>query len=70
MCTCVRMYVCMYMYVFKFYPKEGVELDPLIKEISFNISYSWKFLARRLGFSDTDIDAIEYANPHELKEKI
>ena len=54
----------------KFSPKEGVELDPLIKEISSNIGYSWKFLARRLGFPDTDIDAIEYANPHELKEQI
>ncbi len=58
---------------FNFYSITGPasdELDVLISRVSDNIGLSWIVLARSLGFSDTDIDSIEYRNPRELKEQI
>ena len=49
---------------------EGEELEMLIKQISDNIGLEWCFLARSLGFTQTDIDGIEYANPRNLREQI
>ena len=46
------------------------DLDVFIAEISKHICYDWKFLARPLGFEQTDIDAIEYKDMRNLREQI
>ena len=48
----------------------AIDLDSFISEISKHIGLTWKFLARELGFSQTDIDAIEYKDVRNLKEQI
>ena len=48
----------------------AIDLDSFICEISKHIGLTWKFLARELGFSQTDIDAIEYKDVMNLKEQI
>ena len=48
----------------------AIDLDSFIIEISKHIGLTWKFLARELGFSQTDIDAIEYKDVRNLKEQI
>ena len=45
-------------------------MDEAIKIIERKIGKNWKGLARALDFGQTDIDAITYANPHDLKECI
>lgn len=45
-------------------------VNEAIKIIEKKIGKSWKSLARALGFEPTDIDAITYQNPHDLKECI
>ena len=45
-------------------------LDPFITEISEHIGLTWKLLARELGFSQTDIDTIEYKDVRNLNEQI
>ena len=45
-------------------------MDEAIKIIQRKIGKGWKSLARALDFEQTDIDAITYANPHDLKECI
>ncbi len=51
--------------------KYAVEsVDALIKEISDHIGQDWMVLARGLGFTETDIQSIEYANKRDLKEQI
>lgn len=45
-------------------------MDEAIKIIEKGIGKHWKSLARALGFSRTDIDAISYENPHDLRECI
>ena len=45
-------------------------MDEAIRIIEKGIGKHWKSLARALGFSRTDIDAIPYENPHDLKECI
>ena len=47
-----------------------VDLDTFIKEVYDLLGHSWKFVARELGFSKTDIDALEHDNPYLLKEQI
>ena len=47
-----------------------VDLDTFIKEVYDLLGHSWKFLARELGFSKTDIDALEHDNPYLMKEQI
>ena len=47
-----------------------VNLDAFIKELSEHIGGDWKALARELGLSRTDIDAIEYDNPFNMKDQI
>ena len=47
-----------------------VDLDAFIKELSEHIGGDWKALARELGLSKTDIDAIEYGNPFHMKDQI
>ena len=34
------------------------------------MGHSWKFLARELGFSETDVAALEHDNQFSLKEQI
>ena len=46
------------------------DLDGFIAEISKHIGFTWKFLARSLGFEQIDIDAIEYRDRHDLREQI
>ena len=59
-------------YICNLVPTENVvgELDEFIAEISKHIGLEWKFLARSLGFEQTDIDAIEYRDMLNLKEQI
>ncbi len=45
-------------------------MDALIREISDHIGRGWMVLARSLGFTETDIQAIEYSNERDLKEQI
>lgn len=45
-------------------------MDEAIKIVERKIGKAWKSLARALDFGPTDIDAITYANPHDLKECI
>ena len=47
-----------------------VDLDKFINEISKHIGMQWMFLARSLGFEQTDIDAIEYRDQRNLREQI
>ena len=47
-----------------------VDLDTFIKEVYDLLGHSWKFVARELGFSKTDIDALEHDNPYLMKEQI
>ena len=47
-----------------------VDLDTFIKEIFDLLAHSWKSLARELGFKDTDLAALQYDNPYDLKEQI
>ena len=46
------------------------DLNEFIAEISKHIGLEWKFLARSLGFEQTDIDAIEYRDMLNLREQI
>ena len=46
------------------------DLDKLINEISKHVGMQWMFLARSLGFEQTDIDAIEYKDQRHLREQI
>ena len=46
------------------------DLDAFIAEISKHIGLEWKFLARSLGFEQSDIDNIEYRDILNLKEQI
>ena len=46
------------------------DLDEFITEISKHIGLEWPFLARSFGFEQSDIDAIEYRDMHNLKEQI
>ena len=46
------------------------DLDEFIGEISKHIGMQWMFLARSLGFEQTDIDAIEYKDQRNLREQI
>lgn len=45
-------------------------MDEAIKIITREIGTNWKELAEALGFSRTDIHAIRYENPHDLRECI
>ena len=45
-------------------------MDEAIKIIERKIGKSWKSLARALDFEQTDIDAITFADPRDLKECI
>ncbi len=45
-------------------------VDALIRKISDHIGRGWMVLARSLGFTETDIQAIEYSNERDLKEQI
>ena len=45
-------------------------LDAYIRVLSDLIGQDWKCLARELGLSKTDIDALEYNNVRNLKEQI
>ena len=45
-------------------------MDEAIKIITRDIGNGWKSLARALDFGTTDIDAITYEYPHDLKECI
>ena len=47
-----------------------VDLDKFIQELFDLVGHSWKFLARELGFKDTDIAALQYDNPYSLKEQV
>lgn len=47
-----------------------IDLEEFIAEISKHIGYEWKFLARSLGFEQTDIDATEYKDMGNLREQI
>ena len=47
-----------------------VDLDAFIGELFDLLGHSWKFLARELGFKDTDIAALQYDNPYNFKEQI
>ena len=47
-----------------------IDVDAFIKELSKHIGGDWKALARELGLSKTEIDAIEYDNPLNMKEHI
>ena len=47
-----------------------VDLKAFIKELSEHIGIDWKALARELGLSKTDIDAIEHDNPLSMKDQI
>ena len=47
-----------------------VNVDVFIKELSKHIGIDWKALARELGLSKTDIDAIEYDNHLSMKDQI
>ena len=47
-----------------------VDIDAFIKELSKHIGGDWKALARELGLSKTDTDAIEYDNPLSMKDQI
>lgn len=48
----------------------AVSDDELVVKIKRNISRHWKKLARKLGFDETEIGAIEYNNPSDLEEQI
>ena len=45
-------------------------VDALIREVSDHIGRDWMVLARSLGFTETDIQSIEYADERDLKEQI
>ena len=45
-------------------------VDAFIKELSKHIGIDWKALARELGLSKTDIDAIEYDNRLSMEDQI
>ena len=47
-----------------------VDIEAFIKELSEHIGIDWKALARKLGLSKTDIDAIEYDNHMSMKDQI
>lgn len=49
---------------------KDVKVEDIIKVISEDIGLTWKFLARNLGFGQTNIDSIEYENRLCLKEQI
>ena len=46
------------------------DLEAFIKKLSEHIGRDWKALARELGLSKTDIDAIEYDNRLSMKDQI
>ena len=48
----------------------AVDLDAFIGELFDLVGHSWKFLARELGFMDTDIAALQHDNPYNLREQI
>ncbi len=45
-------------------------VDALIRKISDHIGRDWMVLAKGLGFTETDIQSIEYADERDLKEQI
>ena len=47
-----------------------IELNDFITELSRHIGKDYKKLARALGIDKTDIEAIEYREPRDLKEQI
>ena len=48
----------------------AVTLDQTLHKVKKCIGINWKQLAKRLGSSETEIDAIEYENRGELQEQI
>ena len=52
------------------YSVNGSQLDRVIRELKNHIGRKWKTVARELGFTTTDIEAIEVRDEHELKEQI
>ena len=48
----------------------AIDLHQFITEISKHIGLTWKFLAGKLGFSQTYIDAMEYKDLRNLGEQI
>ena len=47
-----------------------IDLEAFIEELSKHIGVDWKALARELGLSKTNIDAIEYDNHLSMKDQI
>ena len=47
-----------------------VSVDYVIDILKLSIGNKWKFLARKLDFEETEIDAIEYGNPRDLEEQV
>lgn len=45
-------------------------VDYIIDILKPSIGNKWKFLARKLDFEETEIDAIEYRNPRDLEEQV
>ncbi len=52
------------------YTGQDTELDDLIRNVSAHIGRGWMVVARSLGFTNTEIESIEYANPRNLEEQI
>ena len=49
---------------------DEVQLSRVIGELKEHIGINWKTVARKLGFTTTDIDAIVIRDEHDLKEQI
>ena len=47
-----------------------MDLDAVVSHVSARVGHSWKFLARALNFTETDIALIETGNPFDLMEQI
>lgn len=47
-----------------------IDLDAFIKELSKHIGIDWKALARELGLSKTDIDALQQDNILSMRDQI
>ena len=47
-----------------------LDTEAFIKELSEHIGGDWKALARELGLSKTDVDAIKYDNRLSMKDQI
>lgn len=59
-----------YLLQYLFFFIAEIELDDSIIELSRHIGKDYKRLARALGIYKTDIEAIEYRDPRDLKEQI